>query len=94
MRDMRKFGKDNVFLSEDNNKTMIEIINNDDSSTINNPNIAIGFHSKDLKAKRKEFESLGLNPTPIIKPRDNVEFFYVKDPAGMNVQFINAFYLD
>ena len=81
-RDMRPMGKNIVFLSGAADDTAIEIIEKPGASDAGNENISIGFHTNDLDC------SDGLNPTPFISPMPQVRFFFVKDPAGVNVQFI------
>ena len=41
-----------------------------------------------MEAKREEMIAAGFEVTPMITPMPNVKFFFVKDPAGVNVQFI------
>ena len=65
-----------------------EIIEKPGASDAGNENISIGFHTNDLEKIYNEFCSDGLNPTPFISPMPQVRFFFVKDPAGVNVQFI------
>ena len=42
----------------------------------------------DTDAKRNELATAGFEPTPVISPMPGVSFFFVKDPAGVTVQFI------
>ena len=74
MQDMRPMGKNIVFLAEDKADTCIEIIENKDA--------------EDTDAKRNELATAGFEPTPVISPMPGVSFFFVKDPAGVTVQFI------
>ena len=92
-RDMRTVGKDLVFMGDSGSSTMIEIIRNDEAKDTGNPSLSVGFNSEDPDLIRNELVSAGLDPTPFIVPVPGVRFFYVKDPAGVNVQFINASYL-
>jgi len=87
-RDMRPMGKNIVFLSGATDDTAIEIIEKPGASDAGNENISIGFHTNDLEKIYNELCSDGLNPTPFISPMPQVRFFFVKDPAGVNVQFI------
>lgn len=92
-RDMRPAGKDLVFLGENQESTMVEIIRNQDASDAGNANLSVGFNAEDLDAAREKLVSAGLDPTPFITPVPGVKFFYVKDPAEVRVQFIQAHYL-
>ena len=87
-RDMRPMGKNIVFLSGAADDTAIEIIEKPGASDAGNENISIGFHTNDLEKIYNELCSDGLNHTPFISPMPQVRFFFVKDPAGVNVQFI------
>ncbi len=88
MRDMRPMGKNIVFLAEDKADTCIEIIENKDAKNAGNSNLSIGFHAEDTDAKRNELAAAGFDPTPVVSPMPDVSFFFVKDPAGVTVQFI------
>ena len=88
MQDMGPVGKSIVFLAEDKADTCIEIIENKDAENAGNSNLSIGFHAEDTDAKRNELEAAGFEPTRVISPLPDVRFFFVKDPAGVTVQFI------
>ena len=91
-RDMRPAGKELVFLGENESSVMIEIIKNPDAKNAGNANLSVGFHAADIESVRDRLAAAGFDPTPFIAPHPGVRFFYVKDPAGVNVQFIKAFY--
>ena len=86
-RDMRPM-KDLVFLANEAGDTCVEVIRNPEAEQSGNPNISIGFHADDVEAKREELVAAGYEATPMISPVPGVQFFFVKDPAGVNVQFI------
>lgn len=88
MQDMRPMGKNIVFLAEDKTDTCIEIIENKDAENAGNINLSIGFHAEDTDAKRNELAAAGFDPMPVVSPMPDVRFFFVKDPAGVTVQFI------
>ena len=71
-RDMRPM-KDLVFLEADHT---------------GGPNLSIGFKTDDVEAKREELIAKGYQVTPMITPMPDVKFFFVVDPAGVNVQFM------
>ena len=87
-RDLREAGRDLVFLNNGEGETCIEIIRNEDADDAGNQFLSVGFKAEDVEKKREELEALGLSPTPMISPNPSVKFFYVKDPAGVRVQFI------
>ncbi len=86
-RDMRPFGRNMIFLANGEGETCIEIIENE-SEDAGNENLSVGFLTDDLEAKREELIADGFNVTPMITPAPNVKFFFVKDPAGVNIQFM------
>ena len=88
VNDMRKVGRDLVFLANAEGETCIEIIRDPAVSDAGNQALSIGFHTDDVAQKKAELEALGLETTQIISPAPGVQFFYVKDPAGVRIQFI------
>lgn len=86
--DMRNQGRNMVFLGKSKTDTLIEVIENLEIKETNNENISIGFKVKDLEEKQNLLQKEGFSPTKIISPNKHIHFFFVKDPAGMNVQFI------
>ncbi len=73
-RDMRPMGRNMVFLANKNGDTEIELIERPDAA--------------DLDALRADLVEAGLEPTDYVSPMPQVRFFFVKDPAGLNVQFM------
>ncbi|MBR2576603.1 MAG: VOC family protein [Firmicutes bacterium] len=86
--DMRPRGKNLVFLSDEEGATAIEIIENPGAENSGNENLSVGFKTDDVEAKREELLAAGFDVTPMISPMPQVKFFFVKDPAGMRVQFM------
>ena len=86
--DMRDKGKNLVFLANSEGETCVEVIDNPEAENSGNVNLSIGFHAEDVEALREQLQQEGLSPTPMITPVPGVRFFFVKDPAGVNVQFI------
>ena len=66
----------------------LEIIEEPSADDAGNRNLHIAFHAEDVDAVRSEMEAAGLGPSQIISPSAGVRFFYVKDPAGVDVQII------
>ena len=87
-RDMRPMGRNMVFLSDGPEDTCVELIENPDSADTGNAFLSVGFKCPDVAKKREELLALGYEPTPMREPGPGVCFFFVKDPAGVNVQFI------
>ena len=86
-RDMRPH-KDLVFLANGGGETCIEVLRNPDGEDAGNPFLSIGFKTDDVAAKRETMVAAGYEVTPMIRPMPGVEFFFVKDPAGVQVQFM------
>ena len=86
--DMRDKGSDIVFLAEKDEYTRIEIIRQDDAVKSGNEYISIGFESSDLEKLREDFIARGIAGGSLISPAPPVKFFFVKDPAGVNIQFV------
>ncbi len=86
--DMRPAGKNMIFLADSADGTEIEIIEKEGAHESGNKDLSIGFKADDLDAKREELIEDGFEPTPFISPMPQVRFFFVKDPAGVNVQFM------
>ena len=86
--DMRSNGKNLVFLSNGEGEPAIEIIENPEVENAGGPGLSIGFKTDDVDKKREELAAKGLEVGPMISPAPNVRFFFVKDPAGVTVQFM------
>ena len=87
-RDMRPMGRDMVFLADREGDSEIEIIDTPEAADAGNELLSIGFQTVDVAAKREELIRMGLEVSPMISPAPQVHFFFVKDPAGVNVQFM------
>lgn len=87
-RDMRPDGRNMVFLAEKDGDTEVEIIEKLDAEDSGNVNLSIGFHAENLDLLRDKMINDGLEVTPFITPAPKVRFFFAKDPAGINVQFL------
>ena len=87
-QDMRPMGKNMVFLANHAGETCVEIIENQEAVSSGTKHLSIGFETGDTEAMRARMLETGLNVSPIISPMPQVQFFFVTDPAGVNVQFI------
>ena len=88
IRDMRPLGQEMIFLADEEGDTEIEIIGKPDVVDSGNENLSIGFRTDDVETKHKELSDKGIAVSPMINPVPQVKFFFVKDPAGVNVQFM------
>jgi len=87
-RDMRPMGRNMVFLANATGETEIEIIEKSEAENSGNENISIGFMTEDVEVKREELIADGYEVTQMISPMANVKFFFLKDPAGVTIQFM------
>lgn len=81
-------GRNMVFLSDNAGDTEIEIIGNTESGDVTAKNLSVGFSTKNLEELRRELMEKGYAATPVINPNPHTRFFFIKDPAGMTVQFM------
>ena len=88
VREMHGPDRDIVFLANAEGETEIEIINTPEALCAGTEYISIGFHAEDVEGKREELAAKGFDPTPIRDVGGGTRFFFVKDPAGVRVQFI------
>ena len=88
VRDLREKGRGIVFLADTEGDTCIEIIDTPDSNDAGNSFLSVGFDSGDVEKMREKLIALGMEVSPIESPVPYVRFFFVKDPAGVTVQFM------
>ena len=88
VRDLREKGRGIVFLADSEGDTCIEIISTPDGDDAGNRLLSIGFDSEDADKMREKLIALGMEVSSIESPVPYVRFFFVKDPAGVTVQFM------
>lgn len=88
VRDLREKGRAIVFLADVEGDTCIEIIDTPGGDDAGNRLLSIGFDSGDVEKMREKLLEAGMEVSPIESPAPNVRFFFVKDPAGVTVQFM------
>ncbi len=86
--DMRSIGRKIVFLAEEAQDTKIEIIENPQAFNAGNANLSVGFATEDLDKKYNLLKEAGYTVTQMQSPSPNTRFFFVKDPAGVTIQFM------
>lgn len=87
-RELLSAGRKIVFLGDAEGATEIEIIDMKDAPAFENEFLSIGFQADNLQAVHDQLSAAGFSPTPFISPVPQVRFFFVKDPAGVKVQFM------
>lgn len=88
--DMRPLGSPIVFLADKEGETKVELIAAEKGKEYDGTGISLGFEVQNVKSYREELEAKGCRPTPMISPNPHVHFFFVQDPSGVTVQFIEA----
>ncbi|MBO4569401.1 MAG: VOC family protein [Candidatus Methanomethylophilaceae archaeon] len=76
-----------TFLSDKEGDTCIEIIRNA-GPEYKGEGISVGFFHPDPESYREELKEKGFEVTGLVRPDEKTVFFYVKDPNGLDVQFI------
>lgn len=87
-RDMRgNKGPNIVFLSDASSDVCIELVENPDHS-FEGTGLSIGFATTDLDKAAADLKAKGITPGPVINPNPHTRFFFIPDPNGVQIQFI------
>ena len=86
MRDLRAQGREIVFLGKSQDDTFVELIKTEDAEPFTNKNFSIGFPCENVDKEHFELEFSGFTVTPVVSVNEQLCFFFVKDPNGVNVQ--------
>ncbi|MCF0151585.1 MAG: VOC family protein [Firmicutes bacterium] len=73
--------------ADEENDTLIELVAVEENGFCGS-GISIGFEVEDAEAYHQKLEEEGLSPTPLKCPSPSTKFFYVTDPNGVRIQFI------
>lgn len=76
-----------VFLADTAGETNVELAANPNGAYYGG-GISIGFQVADARKEHAQKEEMGLRPGPIISPNPHTQFFFIKDPNGVQIQFI------
>lgn len=88
VRDMRGRGPFNIaFLADDHSDVCIELVENPDQS-YQGSGLSIGFAADDLDQALEDLKKKGIATGPIITPNPHTRFFFIPDPNGVQIQFI------
>ena len=89
-RDMRGKGTVNiVFLNDGSSDVCIELVANKEHS-YEGSGISVGFATDDLDKSAQELKSKGITTGKIIVPNLHTRFFFIEDPNGVQIQFIES----
>ena len=90
-RDMRENAAHPVvFLADEKGDTCIELAGNSNGIYYGG-GISIGFRVENVQKEHARKEEMGRRPGPMISPNPSVQFFFVKDPNGVQIQFIQEY---
>ena len=88
VRDMRDNPEQQiVFMSDKSSGTCVELVNNPTGAYYGG-GISMGFAVDDIDKEYVKKEEQGFHPGPMISPNPHARFFFVKDPNGVDIQFI------
>ena len=81
-------GKEIAFLGE--GETQVELIRDESIEKVNiGEDISMGFEVKSVEEMMKFLKGKGIEiASGPIQPNPHIQFFYVKDPNGLNIQFV------
>ena len=79
-----------VFLSNGTQEFCLELAKGNAEKHFAGENISIGFGCEDLDEQRERLASLGITAGPLISPRPDVRFFFISDPDGLQIQFMET----
>ena len=69
----------------------IELIHHENNGALSiGKDISIGFAVESVEAKLAELRAAGVEATNIISPNPHVRFFFVSDPSGVRIQFVES----
>ena len=88
VREKRNGEKRVVFLNDGSQDFCLELVKGNEDMHFEGKYISIGIECADLEAERSRLGALGFAPVEIISPRPDVRFFFISDPDGFQVQFI------
>ncbi len=76
-----------VFLADSENETCVELVENMDEP-YSGEGISMGFAVDDVHGFCEKLKTEGLNPSAMVSPNPHTQFFFVEDPNGVKIQFI------
>lgn len=72
---------------KEENGTLVELVKVEENA-FSGAGISIGFEVEDAEGYREMMEKDGFEPSPMRSPSPTTHFFFVKDPNGVRIQFI------
>lgn len=88
VQDMRgNKGPNIMFLSDERADFCIELVENKNKA-YEGSGLSIGFATQDLDKEAAVLKEKGITPGPVISPNPHTRFFFIPDPNGVQIQFI------
>ena len=88
LRDMRDNPEHQiVFMSDKSGGTCVELVAKPTAAYYGG-GISMGFEVEDIDKEYTKKEEQGFHPGPMISPNPHARFFFVKDPNGVDIQFV------
>ena len=77
-----------VFLNDGTQPFCLEIAQSDVSMSYNGGGVSLGVSCDDLDVEIRRLKEMGIQPGEVISPHPGVRFFFINDPNGFMVQFV------
>ncbi len=82
-------GTEIAFMQSEDTETKVELICNGHApETKDGAGVSLGFLTSEIEARQAEMKAAGYEPTDIVSPQPGTKFFFIKDPDGLAVQFV------
>lgn len=88
LKKVRRNGARVVFLADEASGTELELIASPDEVS-DNSDVAIGIYCEKVGSCHQRLRAKGMDVSNVIAPSPETHFFFVKDPDGYNIQFID-----
>lgn len=88
IRDMRDGDHKVCFLNDGTQDFCLEIAQGNDDMHYAGEGISLGVHCDDLDKERIRLTDIGISVGEEISPNPHVRFFFIADPDGFQIQFV------
>ena len=79
-----------VFLNDGSQDFCLELAKGSEQMHYEGKYISLGVACEDLDKERERLTGLGIEVGEVISPRPDVRFFFISDPDGFQVQFMQV----
>lgn len=82
-------GSEIAFMKSEGTETKVELLCRADfAGRREDAALSLGFETENLEDKMAELKAKGYAVSDIIRPNPKTRFFFVKDPDGIDIQFV------